>query len=116
MWLTDICTRSLQCFRVSKHTLLRHQVTLLLPLTSVHIDLVSLMRDQAAQTPVRKVKGISRCILVPVKDKVLADEGRVNFTAEGVNFYKMFENEDVSGFIMNLFWPEGKTSLYTNIQ
>nr|CAB3265011.1 DNA-directed RNA polymerase I subunit RPA1-like [Phallusia mammillata] len=71
------------------------KVTLLMPLTSVHIDLVSLMRDQAAETPVRKVKGISRCILVPVRNKILADEGRVNFTAEGVNFFKMFENDDI---------------------
>uniref|UniRef100_H2Z3P6 DNA-directed RNA polymerase subunit n=1 Tax=Ciona savignyi TaxID=51511 RepID=H2Z3P6_CIOSA len=69
-------------------------VTFLMPLTSVHVDVVSLVRSEACQSAVRQVPGISRCILVPVQGQACVDAGAVNLVTEGINFYKIFENED----------------------
>uniref|UniRef100_H2Z3P9 DNA-directed RNA polymerase subunit n=1 Tax=Ciona savignyi TaxID=51511 RepID=H2Z3P9_CIOSA len=70
------------------------RVTFLMPLTSVHVDVVSLVRSEACQSAVRQVPGISRCILVPVQGQACVDAGAVNLVTEGINFYKIFENED----------------------
>nr|XP_009859137.1 DNA-directed RNA polymerase I subunit RPA1-like [Ciona intestinalis] len=67
------------------------KVTLLMPLTSVHVDVVSLVRFAASTSPVRQVAGISRCILVPAQ----GDTNAVNLVTEGINFYKIFENENI---------------------
>jgi len=66
-----------------------------MPLTSAHIDLVSLVREEAASGPVRAVPGISRCILVPAQGQAVTEAGAVNLVTDGINFYKIFENEDV---------------------
>ncbi|CAK8697936.1 unnamed protein product [Clavelina lepadiformis] len=70
------------------------QITLLMPLTSVNVDLVSLVRDQASASAVRQVPGLTRCILIPTQGQSTVDEMAVNFVSEGINFHKIFENED----------------------
>lgn len=77
------------------------QLTMVLPISKVHIDLTSVVVKQAQNAVVMETKGITRCLLNEVTTKQGNKELILN--TEGINMQELFKYTDVSP--ENFTWP-----------
>lgn len=67
------------------------KILIRMPLTTAQVNIVSVIETEAKSTFVRKVKGITRCILQTNPN--IPDQ--VKFVTEGINFHKLFEYSEI---------------------
>ena len=60
---------------------------------SFNVDAVSLACDVASKCYLQRTPSIARCFLIANKE---AGDGHMNFVADGTNFFKVLENDQVS--------------------
>ncbi|KAK9962875.1 hypothetical protein ABG768_006114 [Culter alburnus] len=69
------------------------ELTLVLPVTTVHFDLTSVVVKQAQNSVIMETKGITRCLLNEVTTKDGSKEMVLN--TEGINMQEMFKHADI---------------------
>lgn len=94
----DFITSSFTHFMLFRDALVKNasvsQLTLVLPVTTVHFDLTSVVVKQAQNSVIMETKGITRCLLNEVTTKDGSKEMVLN--TEGINMQEMFKHADVS--------------------
>ncbi|XP_056138723.1 DNA-directed RNA polymerase I subunit RPA1 [Lampris incognitus] len=69
------------------------QITIVLPLSKVHFDLMSVLSSLAQNAVIMETKGITRCLLSETTTKTGEKETVLN--TEGINIHEMFNHNDI---------------------